>query len=352
VEWTTASPRIDHYLLVVTLALIVSVPLGLRVVADVVPTKADDASYLPSLEASRPRQPFRRAPLDDLKTLKPTYVFIGDSMLGTRIDEVHLSVRMDYKTNARLFHPATGPAWWYLAFKNYLVASGEKPEMTFVFFRDYQLTDTMFRLGEQFRFSLDEVALDTEPTLDAIVAANVRGPYYRVHRTIDRLYEADRLHTWVEPRVLAAPAYLVTDDHPAEFPRQVNTLFELDRLRPFTAADIAQMDEAQADFETRLPLSILPPLVKLARANGLRLCFVRVKRRPGPDGVTTAQPEVLRRYIADLQHWLASQGQYFIDDTDDPQLTIDMYADGDHVNRDSRDRYTDMFLAKAQQLAR
>ena len=112
------------------------------------------------------------------------------------------------------------------------------------------------------------------------------------------------------------------------------------------------MDEAQADFETRLPLSILPPLVKLARANGLRLCFVRVKRRPGPDGVTTAQPEVLRRYIADLQHWLASQGQYFIDDTDDPQLTIDMYADGDHVNRDSRDRYTDMFLAKAQQLAR
>ena len=64
---------------------------------------------------------------------------IGDSMLGSRIDAVHLSVITQDKTNALLVHPATGPAWWFLALKNYLVASGEKPDFTFVFDRDFQL---------------------------------------------------------------------------------------------------------------------------------------------------------------------------------------------------------------------
>ena len=37
---------------------------------------------------------------------------------------------------------ASGPAYWYLAFKNYLVASGVRPRVTFFFFRDTNLTDT------------------------------------------------------------------------------------------------------------------------------------------------------------------------------------------------------------------
>jgi hypothetical protein len=132
----------------------------------------------------------------------------------------------------------------------------------------------------------------------------------------------------------------------------VNTLFQLDRLRPFTAADIAQMDESLADFEGRLPRSVLPTMVKLARANGLRLCFVRVKRRPGPDGVRVDQSEALRHYMAALRHWLTQQGQSLIDDSDDPRLTLDMYADGDHVRAAARDRYTEIFNEKVRALRR
>jgi hypothetical protein len=208
----------------------------------------------------------------------------------------------------------------------------------------------MFRLSEQFRGALDEVALESEPALNAIVAANVSGPYYRVHAAVERVYDADRVHTFLEPRVIRAPAMLVAPDRAAAFPREVNTLFDLDRLRPFSAADIAQMDEAQADFDARLPLSVLPTMIKLARANGLRLCFVRVKRRPGSDGVTSTQPPGLRQYTAALRHWLTQQGQYVIDDGDDPRLTIDMYADGDHVRRDARDRYTEIFNEKVHAL--
>ena len=73
-------------------------------------------------------------------------------MLGTRIDPNHLgriSTSGDELVSF-LYHAATGPAWWYLAFKNQLVASGVKPRMTFIFFRDTNLTDTMFRLEAQY----------------------------------------------------------------------------------------------------------------------------------------------------------------------------------------------------------
>lgn len=354
VEWTPAplpapGPRA---LLVAGLALMLVLPLGLRGAAALLPRDALQPSYLPALEASRVRVPFRAEPLRNLDVLKPRYAFIGDSMLGTRIDEVHFSVINNYDTNALLFHPATGPAWWYLAFKNYVVASTQKPDLTFVFFRDYQLTETMFRLSEQFRGALDEVAHESEPALNAIVAANVSGPYFRLHSTIERLYDADRVHTYLEPRVLRAPALLVAPDRATDFPREVNTLFQLDRLRPFTAADVAQIDESLSDFEGRLPISVLPTMVKLARANGLRLCFVRVKRRPGPDGVSVDQPEALRRYMAALRHWLTLQGQFLIDDSDDPRLTLDMYADGDHVRAAARDRYTEIFNEKVRALRR
>ncbi len=133
--------------------------------------------YLPSLEIRRPHEPFRELAIEELLAGNPRWVFIGDSMLGTRIDPNHLG-RISTSGDefvSFLYHAATGPAWWYLAFKNQLVASGVKPRMTFIFFRDTNLTDTMFRLEAQYGRALDEVATPSEPELDALVAAHRQG---------------------------------------------------------------------------------------------------------------------------------------------------------------------------------
>jgi hypothetical protein len=36
------------------------------------------------------------------------------------------------------------------------------------------------------------------------------------------------------------------------------------------------------------------------------------------------------KYVADFKVWAESQGAYFHDDTGDPELTLDLYEDGDH----------------------
>jgi hypothetical protein len=112
--------------------------------------------------------------------------------LGTRIDAAHLSALIGYQPVAVLAHPATGPAYWYLALKNNVVASGVKPKVVFVFFRDAQITDPMFRLTEEYRWALDHVAQSEEPILNAVVARHTQGPWFRLHALVGRLYGADR----------------------------------------------------------------------------------------------------------------------------------------------------------------
>ena len=57
-----------------------------------------------------------------------------------------------------------------VASSNWVIASGIHPRVVFVFFRDTNLTDVLFRLDEQFRWSLDRVAHDREDELNSVVA--------------------------------------------------------------------------------------------------------------------------------------------------------------------------------------
>ena len=202
--------------------------------------------YLPSLEIRRPHKPFRTVNIEELRFGNPRWVFIGDSMLGTRIDPFHLgriSTRGDEAVGF-LYHAATGPAWWYLALKNQLIVSGVKPRMTFIFFRDTNLTDTMFRLEGQYGRALDEVAADSEPELDQLVAVHRKGGWYRVHRALDNVYQADLATSWMEPRLRR---WWVRWRDPRQeavesFEWNLDKTFSVDAIRYDAGADLAQSD--------------------------------------------------------------------------------------------------------------
>jgi len=100
----------------------------------------------------------------------------------------------------------------------------------------------------------------------------------------------------------------------------MNDLFAFEQLRPMPDADMA-MEQSLANFDEQLSQSILPEFVRLARDNGVRFVGVRVKRRPGPDGVTPETPAV-QQYVRDLRAWLESEGGALIDDTDDAAAYI------------------------------
>jgi hypothetical protein len=162
-------------------------------------------TYLPALEEPRERGSFDASRIPDLVRVNPGYVFIGDSMTGTRIDEGRLGA-LAGRPVITLLQAGSGSAFWYLALKNWVIASGVRPRAVFVLFRDTNLTDGLFRLDQTFRWSVDKVALDREDELNAVIAARVSTPSRRLELAVEHAYQSDRARQWIEPAFVGWPA--------------------------------------------------------------------------------------------------------------------------------------------------
>jgi hypothetical protein len=282
--------------------------------------------------------------------LNPGWVVIGDSMAGTRIDERRLG-ELAGRPVAPLLQAGSGSAFWYLALKNWVIASGIKPRVVFIFFRDTNLTNLMFRLDEQFRWSIDMVAGEREDELDAVLASWTSGPWYRVHDAVARVYEGERARRWMEPALTTAPARVMIPSRRrrSALLENINARFGLDHLRSMEGADIQAAEDRDADFDRDVNRSVLPLMLRDARNAGLTLCLVRVQRRP-VGGRPPAQSRAMRRYVNELREYIEAHGGVFRDDTGDPALTLDMYEDGDHIARPARRRYTEIFFERLRPL--
>ena len=303
--------------------------------------------YLPALTGGR-KEAFHAYRIRQLRQLNPGAVVIGDSMAGTRINE-RLLGQLSGVTVAPLLQAGSGSAFWYLALKNWVLASGIKPRVVFIFFRDTNLTDVMFRLDESFRWSLDMVAGDREEELDRIVRAAMSGPFYAAHNAAERTYGIEAARRSLEPLLSKAPARWVAGPGQADLLAQANERFGLDHMRVMEAADMAAGEDT--DFHGAVGRSVLPLMLREARRGGFKLCLVRVQRRP-VGGRPPVQSPALRRYISDLRVYLQQHGAVLHDDTGDPGLTLDMYEDGDHIASAARDRYTRLFYSRVRLLFR
>jgi hypothetical protein len=344
----TLSPR---FKLLLAAAAIVVVPFGIRAANRLALDEVPGPGYLPSLEIRRTRRLFDPGMIENLQYGVPRWVFIGDSMLGTRVDPQYLSeIASTHDEHVEMvMAPATGPAWWFLAFKNWVVASGVAPRCTFIFFRDTNLTDTMFRLESQYGNILDLVAHEWEPELDRLVAARRRGAWARAYSAVNRAYELDIARAWMEPGIRGWFTRFKYPNPDAQFTfeARMEESFGLEHLRKDVASDLGALDEP--DFARDLPNSILPDLLRLSHEHQLPVCFVRVQRRP----VNHRPPEqspALQKYIAELEKWIEANGGMFHDDTGDPEMTLELYEDGDHVA--NRRRYTEILRARLDPLFR
>ncbi len=326
------------------------VPLGLRVVNHAVRPPDAAPSYIPSVESPRVRGPFDSGAVAALRETANDYILIGDSMAGTRIDPGHLSRLIGGHGAAALFHPGSGAAYWYLTFKNFVVNAGLRPKTVVFFFRDENLTDTLFRV---YPSALDRVARQREPVLDELLAARSQGTFYQLHGAVRRIYQHDQTRAWLEPIIIRAPVAW-SAPRPARntlLDTINNAVFTLEALRPMVAADMAAASGEALDFDRNLPTSVLPEILRLSKMSGIRVAFVRVQRRPTADG-PPPQSAALEKYVRRLWSYLQSNGVIFHDDWGDPDQPLSIYEDGDHLKKAFRRTYTEIFFRKNPEIFR
>jgi hypothetical protein len=333
--------------LLVAAAALLILPLGLRAANRLHPVPNLHPTYLPALEGPRERVPFEANRLSELARMDPGLVVIGDSMAGSRIEPRLLTERTGLRT-APLLYAGSGPAWWYLALKNWVVPSGIHPRAVVIFFRDTNLTNVLFRI--EATWALDTAAREREDDLNAVVARRRGTLFYRVRDAFEGLYRTEQARHWVEPAVTAWPARAIVPYRKprAAFLARLNERFDLAHLRSMDAADLQATEDREADFDRFVDKSALPLMLRDARQAGLTLVFVRVQRRPA-GGRPPYQSPALLRYVARLQAYVEGRGGVFMEDTGDPAETLDLYADGDHLSIEGRRRYTETFAGRLRQ---
>lgn len=305
------------------------------------------ALYRPTLLG---KLPFDPQLIGELNRKKPDYVFIGNSMLGTRIDEKTLEERLGENCCYVLWTGGAESAWEHQAFKNEVAAAEHRPKVVFVFFRDAYLTRVTYRANGAYWWKIERLSHDSEPQLMRAMREN-RSWQDNLEFDLGLLYPLQKRREAADYALEWLAGHAVTPGrirYGAPVAGRYGELFSLDKLKSIETADDSasgQDDSSIYDFDARLPQSLLPSMVTLAKQAGIELVFVRVQRRPLPNGPPPQSPE-LTRYIGGLKQYLASQGVGFYDFTGDPELTLDHYLDGDHIRPDWKPESTDLFLRR------
>jgi hypothetical protein len=167
---------------------------------------------------------------------------------------------------------------------------------------------------------------------------------------LDKIYPIDARRYAEHDKIEQSSLRVVATAGPAasKLRRWVNDTFALTNMSGAGAEEAAGVSkERQIEFDPEPRRSFLPHMVATAAEARIPLCFVRVKRHPGADGIVQ-QSESLRKYVSDLRNWIEGHGCYFVDDTENAARTPDMFLQpgDDHMAPSAKQRSTELYADK------
>lgn len=313
--------------LVLTCLFLVALPLGGEI-------------YLKEF-SSRGAVAFDTTPRDEITRQQPDLIFIGNSMLYTRLEMSDIAEVSGLSAMSLAKGGLASAAWW-LQLKNIVVKSAHHPKAVVVFYRDHYLTDPLFRTSEEKYRDKILALIDADADYTAVFPEMQRN-------FLDRLKSYARFPKLREkvlsPTDMAAWITALEKSSGRKLQKDVNRFF---RDAPYRVTDQLDVPKVSAvpKFSEALPGSFLPRMTDLARQNGLTLCFVRVKRRRDVKGEEL--PLGLADYLQALDEYFEDHRLCHVDMSLDEGITADFFADGDHIKAEMRRRYADILWPKLQ----
>ena len=288
------------------------------------------------LGRSSTSEEFDRSPIDALNIANPEIIFLGNSLLYSRIDPEYISQITGYKSIS-LAIDGTGPGVWYLQLRNIVGAMTSKPDTVFIFFHDDLITRQISFTGSK------------DPGLIERLT-NPDTPLKRSVRTTDQNFAkwfTEKLaviypvagYAFRQNFINFTVARVVGMD-PNEIQLEIDQLSALANKREQAA--IIQQPKFHGTFESKLHNSYLLALIQTAMEYDVDLVLIRTAARPNHDG-SPNEPYDLAKYSSDLKQYLIAQEVGYIDMTGHPSVDAAMYYDGYHLRHRFRPYYTELF---------
>ena len=294
-----------------------------------------------------------------LRKTRPDWVLIGNSVLNCRVENQYLGDLSQHGVY-KLSFSGTKSAMWFLMLKHIVVESGVKPKCVTIFFRDRDLTWpelNMHHNGDM----VDRMKGREQPEWDLVMGdyeAAINGPMTLMARNIssgvDTLFPAAKFREWARTKLQKSAFKLSafgSEMSHTDRRAELNALFSLDHLRRRPNGPPQLDDNERAIMDDRKELeveplafdpsptaSFLPHMVALARQDGFKLHFHRIKINPEVAPAGSESERTLPAYLDALQAWLASNGCLYSDESSVQALTNDMYVDDVHIRADTQNQ--------------
>jgi len=290
-----------------------------------------------------------------LETRRPEIVAIGNSVTISAYDE-ELMTHVSGRSFGTITWGGSFTAWWYLVLKNVVVRHAPAETVGVVItFRFRNLTSGQASALVRSQAKLDDVADETEPDLDRLLAGTAPGLSYWLYRYVPLVRRRAEAAGWVEG--------LLKDD-------VVGPLFGLDRKGVDGAIERALAPELMdqglmtirqleaergrengsdggdggdggggggggASFAEHVRGALLPAMLAVAKQRGLHLYFVRspTRREIEAGGLDVAE----RAYLRQLSSYIEARGgASLVDLTTAAGLRPEHYRDAHHFGPEGR----------------
>lgn len=294
------------------------------------------------LRGSSESESFDQSAVDKLNSQNPELVFLGNSLLETRIDSEYLS-ELTGSSIVSLATDGTGPGVWYLQLANVVGGSRNRPESVFVFFHDDLITRPISFTGPANEALIEQLqhpaqnSDDAESTYETI--SENTSLRMRLANLFRAIYPVASVVVQDRDPVSSSAAFL-TGSSRSDLPGDSDAVFAFANKRD--QSQIIQQPKYHGPFESAVEGSFLPALINVANEMGIDLTFVRTSARPNDDG-TPNESVSLAQYSLELANYLESQNIRYIDMTGHPGIDLAMYYDGYHLKHRFRSHYTEIF---------
>lgn len=283
-----------------------------------------------------------------LAQARPDVFFLGNSMMGRGIDLKQMEDLLQQEVDGHQ-GPGSGSAYWYVYFKNVILATKPPPQVVVLFFRNRELTDTRYRTDPPYRLQIENFSLQDEPEL-------MERAFHRFQSPLDRrMKEQWKLNDMREMAKSTAENTIRDVIAPMlrgykAYTRQV-AFYQVFHHRLSIPSLLTQIQLSQEtdyptetiNFEESNPQSFLPLIVEMAKQHDVQLILVRVRKR---SALTKPQPPELLDYIASLNAYAAENSVPILDFMEDERIQLKHFVDGDHMNEEGRELLTRLVAEK------
>jgi len=285
----------------------------------------------------------KTAYLSELLSYQPEIVLLGNSMLGRGVN--HNLLQSILKRNISKFAlGGTSSRWWYLMTKNVIVKANPPPKALVLFFRDQFLTNPKYRLNSTNQlmnkyFYEGKEPLVQELSYDAASVIYQQIPLYDKKHLVNQKITGGIKTIARKTARISSKRLTIALDKSFDESKMIEELITAQQLE---AAKVRRQE--LLDFDNQIDRSFLPHIIQLTKDAGIQLILVRIK----PRWAVLGKPEnpLLTDYMEGLNAYLKTQNILLMDYTQHEQITLNMYAEGDHLSEEGMNRFTQKIFSK------